>query len=76
MYSIDELCSEFGISRHTVHGYVKAKVLPPPLGGRRYAYYTDTHVRIIRAIRKTVHDGRVTLADLAERFHGSPDADE
>ena len=73
MYTIDQLCSEFGISRHTVYGYRKAGILPPPKGGRRYAYWTDQHFRIIRAVRASVHDGRVTLADMAERLHGSAD---
>jgi DNA-binding transcriptional MerR regulator len=72
VYSIDSLCSEFGISRHTFYGYRKKGLLPPPIGGRRFATYTDDHYRILRAIRVVVHDGRVTLADLAERLHGSP----
>jgi DNA-binding transcriptional MerR regulator len=71
LYSIDQLCAEFNISRHTIYGYRKKGVLPPPVGGRRFALYTDDHVRIIRAIRKLVHDDRTTLADLAERLHGS-----
>lgn len=73
MYTIDQLTSEFNISRHTIYGYRKAGVLPPPVGGRRYAHYTDQHIRIIRAIRKCVHDDRITLADLAERLHGAKD---
>jgi hypothetical protein len=48
-------------------------VLPPPVGGRRFAQYTQEHYRIIKAIRMLVHDQRVTLADLAERLHGAND---
>lgn len=70
MYTIDQLTSEFGISRHTIYGWRKKGVLPPPVGGRRFALYTDEHIRIIRAIRRLVHDDRVTLSDLAERLHG------
>ena len=70
MYSIDQLTSEFNISRHTIYGWRKKGVLPPPIGGRRFAQYTDEHVRIIKAIRRLVHDDRVTLSDLAERLHG------
>jgi DNA-binding transcriptional MerR regulator len=73
MYSIDELTSEFGISRHTIYGWRKKGVLPPPVGGRRFAQYTQEHYRIIKAIRMLVHDQRVTLADLAERLHGGKD---
>jgi excisionase family DNA binding protein len=71
VYSIEEVCAEFGISRHTVYNWVKKGVLPHPEGGRRYAYYTDQHMKIIRAIKTLVHDRRVTLADLAERLHGA-----
>ena len=70
MYTIDQLTSEFGISRHTIYGWRKKGVLPPPIGGRRFALYTDEHIKIIRAIRRLVHDDRVTLSDLAERLHG------
>lgn len=73
MYSIDEICSEFSISRHAVYRWRKMGLLPPPIGGRRFAQYTETHMRIIRAIRKVVHDDRVTLKDLAERLHGFKD---
>lgn len=70
MYTAEQLCAEFNISRWTLYDWRKKGVLPPPLGGRRYALYTDDHYRIIRAIRKVVHDDRVTIGDLAERLHG------
>lgn len=73
MYTIDEVTSEFGISRWAVYNWRKKGVLPPPVGGRRFAQYTDEHLRIIRAIRREVHDSRVTLKDLAERIHGFKD---
>lgn len=67
MYSVDELAAMFGLSRRTIRYYVTQRVLPPPKGGRGpSAYYTDEHVRVLRVVRKDVHD-RVTLADLAER---------
>jgi DNA-binding transcriptional MerR regulator len=74
MYTAQELCSEFNISLWTFYSWRKKGVLPPPLGGRRYAYYTSDHRRIIQAIRTVVHDNRVTIGDLAERLHG-PRAD-
>ncbi len=70
MYSIDQICAEFNISRHTLYGLRKKGVLPPPQGGRRFATYTDEHIRIIRAYRKIVHDDRVTASEFAERLHG------
>jgi DNA-binding transcriptional MerR regulator len=72
MYTAEWICSEFNISRWTLYSWRKKGVLPPPLGGRRYATYSEDHVRIIRAIKEIVHDQRVTIADLAERLHGVP----
>lgn len=67
MYSVEELAAMFGIAPRTVRYYVTRKVLPPPQGGRgRLAFYTDEHVRLLRLVRRDIHD-RVTLADLAER---------
>lgn len=68
MYTIDDLAAAFGIKRSLIHSYVKRGVLPRPAGARRGpgAYYTDEHYRILRTVRKEIHD-RVTMADLAER---------
>lgn len=68
MYTIHDLTSMFGLSRRAIYYYIERGVLPRPQGRRRGpgAYYTDEHVRILRTVRKEVHD-RVTLADLAER---------
>lgn len=70
---MEDLCSEFHLSKHTIYNYISKGVLPPPKGGRRYAYYDNTHMRVLRAVRSTIHDGRVTLSDMAERLHGSRD---
>ena len=51
MYTIADIQRRFGISRHTVYGYRKAGVLPPPIGGRRFAFYTDEHLNIIQGIQ-------------------------
>lgn len=78
MYSIDSLAEILGVTRHTIHNWRKAGVLPPPKGGRRYAMYDATHVKWGAAAKKLIHDNKVTLADLAERRRyieaGSPDA--
>lgn len=68
MYTIHDLTSMFGLSRRAIYYYIERGVLPRPQGRRRGpgAYYTDEHVRILRLVRREVHD-RVTLADLAER---------
>ncbi len=72
MYTAQQLCSEFNINIWTLYNWRRKGVLPPPIGGRRYATYSNDHVRIIRAIKKLVHDDRITLNDLAIRLHGEP----
>lgn len=67
MYSIHELCAESGYAPRTIHGFVRRGILPRPRGGRRFATYTDEHVRLLREYVRTVKDGRVTRADFAER---------
>lgn len=75
MYSIRDLCEQFGLSRHTIHNYIRIGVLPGARLHGRYSYYTDEHVRLLKRIRAEVHD-RARLSDLAERrlYESSPRA--
>lgn len=66
MYSMQDLCEQFNLSRHTIKKYIWLGVLPKAQGKGPYAHYTDEHVRLLRRIRAEVHD-RPCLADLAER---------
>ncbi len=75
MYTIDQLCAEFEeyrISRHTIEWWKKAGVLSHAFGGRGLlAYYTDLHIKQIRAILRA-REHNVTLADLAQRHGNHP----
>ena len=66
MYSMQDLCEQFSLSRHAVYKYIKIGALPRPKGHGITSYYTDEHVRLLRRIRDEVHD-RSRLTDLAER---------
>ena len=66
IYTIDALLSE-GFSRAQIFRYRKTGVLPPAEGRGRHAYYTDQHLKIVRAIKRA-KDERVRLEDIAERY--------
>ncbi len=72
MYTSQQLCSEFNLPCRRLRYWTVRGVLSPPLGGRGpNAYYTDRHIRQIRAIIRA-QEARVTLADLAQRHHATP----
>lgn len=66
-YSIEALLAE-GFSRRQLYRLTASGILPYAYGRGRAAYYTDTHLRILRAI-KEAQDQRVTPADIAERYN-------
>ena len=50
---INELAEKTGLSRYTIHYYLKEKLIPPPLKtGRTMALYTDIHIDCLRFIRE------------------------
>jgi DNA-binding transcriptional MerR regulator len=53
--TIDELRTPFGLSRHTIHDYVRRKIIPPPHGRGRRARYGTVHVTAIRAWQRLRH---------------------
>jgi DNA-binding transcriptional MerR regulator len=65
-YSIDALLAE-GFSRVQLFNLRKTGVLPKAHGRGSNAYYTDTHLKIVRAI-KSARDEHTKLTDIAERF--------
>ena len=71
-FTMHDLVLEFRLSRKTIHRYIKIGVLPPPVGERRWATYTQEHWRRLREIQR-VKDETVTLGDLKERFTGHAD---
>lgn len=66
--TIVEFCAATGLSPRTVHYYVSQGLLPRPHGVRRWATYGDEHLKRWQEIRRVLIDGRVTIAELAERF--------
>lgn len=49
---INQLSEKTGVSRYTIHYYLKEELLPPPLKtGRTMALYTDVHLDCLRFIR-------------------------
>lgn len=51
-YSLDELCQLIGLSRRTVRYYIQEGLVERPLGQKRGAYYTDTHLKQLQQIQK------------------------
>lgn len=57
---IDELRELFGLSRHTIHAYVKRGLIPPPTPRRsRWARYGPEHVAAIRAYQALKHNNTI-----------------
>lgn len=68
-YSIEHLSEETGFSRWSIRQYIKTGVLPAAHGRGPAAFYTDEHLRRLRAIRREL-DSRRTASDWRERFAG------
>lgn len=66
-FHIQDLATEFGISRQTIHHYVNQGILPPPEGRTKAAAYTTVHWQRLRMIQQA-REQKLTLADLKERF--------
>lgn len=67
LYRIDALIAE-GFTRRQIHYYQETGLLPRAFGRGAHAYYSDHHLRILRGIREA-RDTKISLADLADRFH-------
>lgn len=64
MYSLSSLCAETGVSPRTVRLWRQRRLLSPPRGGRGVgAFWTDEHVRELRALLR-LRDERRVFADL------------
>jgi DNA-binding transcriptional MerR regulator len=62
---IDELCSRFGVTRHTVHSWRRRGVIPPPYGKSKGAFYGRVHVEAIEAHRALQHNNVSTKDAIA-----------
>ncbi len=52
MFNIEYLAQKAGVSRRTVRYYIQRGLLPPPLGHKRGAYYTEAHLERLLLILK------------------------
>lgn len=50
-FSVDEVADASGLSPRTIRYYIGERVLPPPIGSGRAAYYTTQHVALANQIR-------------------------
>jgi DNA-binding transcriptional MerR regulator len=56
-YSIDELASLAELPRRTVRYYIQQGLVDRPIGEKRAAYYTTSHLEQLITIRKWQHAG-------------------
>jgi DNA-binding transcriptional MerR regulator len=56
-YSIDELASLAELPRRTVRYYIQQGLVDRPVGEKRAAYYTASHLEQLLTIRKWQHAG-------------------
>lgn len=71
-YSIDELAALAELPRRTVRYYIQQGLVDRPIGEKRAAYYTATHLEQLLTIRKWQHAG-LSLERIREILAG-PDA--
>lgn len=64
IYSIDELM-EMGFSRRSISYYIQRGLLPHAHGRGRTAFYSEVHVKALRAISRA-KDTHVTLGDVRD----------
>jgi AcrR family transcriptional regulator/predicted DNA-binding transcriptional regulator AlpA len=67
-----ELVQRSGISRSTIHFYLREGLLHPPIKtGRTMAYYDRSHLDRLKSIQKSKMDMRMPLAFLKKKIGGS-----
>ncbi|RJP65021.1 MAG: MerR family transcriptional regulator [Candidatus Abyssobacteria bacterium SURF_17] len=69
---IKELSARAGVSRYTIHYYLKEGLLPPPLKtGRTMSLYSEAHLECLRFIRKLREEQGMPIAALRQevRLH-------
>ena len=71
-YSIDELAALADLPRRTVRYYIQQGLLDRPVGEKRSAYYTTTHLEQLLTIRKWQQAG-LSLDRIRELLAGSND---
>lgn len=57
-YTIHDLTRLSGATAHQIHAWVKRGFLPPPLGKKRWATYTEEHLRLARGFIQVTEQQR------------------
>lgn len=64
---IRELAERAGVSRYTVHYYLKEGLLPPPWKtGRTMSLYSESHLECLRFIRKLREEQKMPIAGVRQ----------
>lgn len=71
-YSIDELAALIELPRRTIRYYIQQGLVDRPIGEKRFAYYTSTHLEQLLTIRKWQQAG-LSLDRIREILTGSDD---
>jgi DNA-binding transcriptional MerR regulator len=70
-----ELARASGVSRDTIHYYLREGLLPKPTkGGRTVAYYDDSHLERLRLIRRLREEKYLPVAVIRRLFEAGPRA--
>lgn len=67
-YSSRDIVHLTGITYRQFQRWRERGLIPPAEGRGRNSHFTQAHLDRVREIVATIVDGRVTLADLEERF--------
>jgi DNA-binding transcriptional MerR regulator len=69
-----ELARASGVSRDTIHYYLREGLLPKPIkGGRTVSYYDDSHLERLRLIRRLRDEKYLPVAVIRRLVDAGPD---
>jgi DNA-binding transcriptional MerR regulator len=69
-----ELARASGVSRDTIHYYLREGLLPKPIkGGRTVSYYDDSHLERLRLIRRLREEKYLPVAVIRRLVDAGPD---
>lgn len=68
-FSLDELCALVELPKRTVRYYIQTGLVARPVGEKRSAYYTETHLTQLLTIRKWQQAG-LSLERIGELLSG------
>ncbi|MCX5852790.1 MAG: MerR family transcriptional regulator, partial [Deltaproteobacteria bacterium] len=77
-----DLIRETGVTRYTIHYYMREGLLPPPIkSGKTMSLYTDIHIEVLRYIRTLRDEYHMPIAGIRrevqrrfDKYWNSPEA--